>query len=155
MATSKQGRIVKIRIDGHKHYGIVKDKMEKGTYIVRFPMHKAGDIAVVDVALPAAEIERTRIPQDSPVAWLLRQLTGVYFPAKVTSPPEPAIMKKPVDDEPNVKLVPVDEPTQEQIDNFLVKGVKIKDMPEGMEKAMAKSVAKSMIQLGSNGIDFI
>lgn len=149
MATEKQGRIVKILHNGLKHYAVVKDKVESGVFIVTFPMHMSGSVAIVDKELPVADIRPISFTQDHPVSVLLRQLTGIQLASHTKSAKQPQAATGKLKPEPAQPAEPSNEPTligavSTDIEDFTVGGTKIKDMPEGIEKEMAKSIAKNM-----------
>lgn len=156
MATSRRGRIVKIIHQGLKHYAVVKDKVATGLYSVSFPEHKDGCVFIATIELPVDEIRLVSFTQDHPVSVMLRQLCGIALSEKVKQAKLPQVaqgkISKPEQAQP---AIPSGKPTAEQIDNFTVKGVAIKDMPEGTTKAIAIGIAKSMIPSGINSIDFM
>lgn len=159
MATDKQGRIVKILHNGLKHYAVVKDKVGKGVFAISFPMHMSGSVAVVTENLPVNEIRPISFSQDHPVSVLLRQLTGIPMAQHAAKQPQSATGKlKPQPAEPaqpaNAAEPTLIGPANASIEDFTVMGIKIKDMPEGVEKEMAKSIAKNMKLWGSNGIEW-
>lgn len=159
--TSQQGRVIKIEHDGMKHYAVIAGKTKNKTFVVRFPKYMSGSVAVVDMEVEVADIKPVSFTQDSPTSCLLRQLTGVKqvqktLPLKGSHPvapagklgkPEPAVPEK---EGPTI-LTPVTN-----IDDFMIDGVKIKDMSEGPNKEIAKGIAKNMGDLGFGGsIKFI